>query len=629
MLETNNQKNNDPKTSDHAEGAPQASPEGTPPPPEGIFEENSPSGAPELDPHAAVGDIQKQVATEADPDDTLTDPETDRAVNEITKTEGDAILKAEDEVTEKAFIMKPNMWERLKNAYAKWWNNRPRRYTTLGVILAVVLVVFFVPAIRYFVLNNVGVRTHATIQVLDATTGLPLKNVSVTLAGKSAETNISGKANVQGVRLGKQTLTVRKTAFASYQKIVTVGISGITVPGISLKAVGSQFTFQVTNFLSSKAVASAEVVSGDANALSDENGKAILTIQPTDGQTVQVTVHAKGYRDQPISFNPASTKPTNVSLVSSAKEVYVTKASGKYDLYTVDLDGQHKHLLLAGTGIENQNITMTVSPDNNEVALVSTRDNQRDADGYLLSTLTLIHVSDGSTVTLEHAEQISLVGWSNTKLLYETVTAGASASNPSRQKIISYDYTSNKRLQLVTANYFNVLTLIGSVVYYGTSSTDPSINPMFAKVAVDGTNKSNLLNREVWSLFRTDYKTLYLQTPNAWSTYTVGSGVTKPANAPADYISRDYLDSSDASNSLWVDTRDGKGVLLNYDVSADKDTVVTSQGGLTKALRWVDKSTIIYRVTNAQETADYAMSLDGGSAKKIVDVTGTYGISSN
>ena len=61
-------------------------------------------------------------------------------------------------------------------------------------------------------------------------------------------------------------------------------------------------------------------------------------------------------------------------------------------------------------------------------------------------------------------------------------------------------------------------------------------------------------------------------------------------------------------------------------ISEKEDKVIKTQSGLTYPILWLSDKVAIYRISTDQESADYAISLDGGEAKKIRDVTKTSGI---
>ncbi|MCA9328899.1 hypothetical protein KC959_03935, partial [Candidatus Saccharibacteria bacterium] len=75
-------------------------------------------------------------------------------------------------------------------------------------------------------------------------------------------------------------------------------------------------------------------------------------------------------------------------------------------------------------------------------------------------------------------------------------------------------------------------------------------------------------------------------------------------------------------NALWVDVRDGKGVLLGYNVTEKTESVVRTEAGLGDPVYWLDNTHFVYRVSTTQETADYVMSIDGGEPQKLADVVG-------
>lgn len=557
----------------------------------------------------------------------IEDPQTDAAVDEIVAAEADTVLAAEDEARAETASLPRSSWRRFTGFFARWWANKLARWLTIFVIVAAIGTACVVPKSRYFLLNMAGVRSSLTLTALDDTTQLPLKNVTVSLGSYQAKTNSKGTATLHGLKLGNYQLTVQRLAFAPVHQAVTVGWGSNQLGNFSLHATGVQYIVMATDYVSGKGIAGIEASDGDATAVSDAAGKITLTVSVAPADGLAVTVAGNGYRSAQVTIPATATTPTAITLVPSAREVYVSKQSGTYGVYATDIDGQNKKLLLAGTGRETANLQLATSLDGQRAALVSTRDDIRDADGYLLSTLTLINTADGSSITLEHAEQVQLIDWIGSKVIYETVVAGASAANPQRQRIYSYDYKTNAHVQLAGANQFNLATTVSGAVYYAVSGTDPSASPGLYKVNTDATGRQQLFSREVWSAFRTDYGTLALQSPSGWFSLVLSSHAATASTAPAQYKNRLYAENAEMSHSAWVDDRDGKGVLLAHDDASGKDTVVVSQDILTYPVRWLDDDLVAFRVASAQETADYVVRPSGGPAKKVTDVTNAYSFS--
>jgi hypothetical protein len=515
---------------------------------------------------------------------------------------------------------------KIKRFFKAWWGNPKLRWATICILVAAVLAIIVIPTTRYFVLNTVGVRSSASVTVLDNSTQLPLKNVKVSIAGVSGQTDDEGKVKLTSIKLGNTKLVIEKRAFAKHDQPITIGWGSNPLGQVAIKAVGVQYAFTVTDWLSNKPIEGAEATSGESNALSDEKGKILLTIDPSDvSDNLTVTISADDYRSE--KSTPGSTDNTAVQLVAARKEVFVSNRSGKYDLYKIDVDGKNEELVLAGTGLERDNITLVPHSTEEKAALVSSRVNVRNNDGYILDTLTLVDIEEKTTINVAQSENIQIIGWAGQRLVYVQIAAGASASNANRYRLISYDIKNGSKKELAKANAFNDVILIGNNVYYAPYGGYDSDVVGVYKVSTDGTGRQTLLSKEVWNIYRSKYDTLDLSLNQEWYQYKLGdSNAVKLNQAPTNPKSRVYIVSPDGASNLWIEQRDGKGVLLNYTQTSNKDTVLHTQSGLVYPVRWLSDSIFIYRVSTQTETADYVMSKNGGAAHKIKDVYNTTGI---
>lgn len=560
-------------------------------------------------------------------DDTINSPETNWAVDDILAKESDELLQKEDAKIASLQPAKPKR-RGLRGIIAAWWHSKVARRITLGVLALLIAGAALLPVTRYWALNLFGVRSSASVRITDASTFQPLQNVKVTIAGQSAQTDIDGNVTLTGLRLGPTQLIVEKRAFAPIHKSMTVGWGSNPLGDFEITPVGTQYGFEVKDFLSGEPIQKAQATAGDANALSDENGVIKLTLDHADAaKDVEVVITAEGYRTERRTIGPDNRQDTALQLVAEQKSVFVSKRSGTYDVYAIYADGSEETKLLPGTGNEQSNLVLTPSPDGRMAALVSTRDNERNDDGFLKSTLTVISVSDGASKTVTHSEQITLVGWIGPRLIYVQVAAGTSAANPSRSRLMSYDFNTNSNQQLAATNYFNSILIAGKRVYYAPSSTYQAAGVAINLFSIepDGSNKRTILAQETWSVFRVAYDTLSISVADqSWYGYKIGDETTTSTDGPpGDLVSRRYADSPDGARSLWVDNRDGKGTLLVYDVGQKTDKEVYAVSGLQLPVRWLNNSTVVYRVSTDQETADYAISINGGEPRKIVNVTNT------
>ncbi len=547
------------------------------------------------------------------------DPATDAAVDDIVHSDSDAALpEATDDA---AVVMKSSPWERFRNGWLNWWANPRKRYGTLAVLAVLLVVLFFVAPVRAAVLNVVGVRSSLTVDVLDGATNLPLENAVVSADGKTVKTNADGHATLKDIHLGNQEVRISKVAFAAYTKEVSFGLRIVDLGEVTLKPTGAQLSYTFTDYLSGKPVSGVQLTSGEATAKSDSKGRAVITIQPSSTDDATIRIKKDGYRTENLSTPSDVTTTIRRRLVPANPAVFVSKESGKYDVYKMYIDGKDRKVLLPGTGLETQAIVALPSPDGTRVAVASTRDDKRNHDGYLLTALTMVDTKTADTTNIEYAENITLIGWQGDTLVYVQTVAGTSAANPNRQKIIAYDFGANKRFQLASANYFTSEQLIGGSLCYTVSSTDPAAKATFVKINIDGTSKKTLFGTAIWSLIRTDYDAMKFQTPDKWYEYTVGATAPITSTPANDYASRFYVDSPDGKASAWVDVRDNKGVLTKYSLGDGKETELTSQKNMQSVVYWLNKTDVVYRIAGATEVADYVMSVNGGQPQKISDVT--------
>ncbi len=582
------------------------------------------------EPTKQAPEVAEAGAGQPDPSDTPLDDDIDKAVDDIAAQESDELLKAEDEAVQRAFEPQApkTFGQKIKDFFKNWWGNPKARKATISAICVTLVVLAVVPTTRYFILNTLGVRSSASVKVLDQSTQQPLRNVTVSLSGQSGQTDDQGYVKLQKIRLGKNELKVERRAFATTTKPLTIGWGSNPLGEVPLTPTGLQYAFKTTDFLSGKPIERAEAVSGYASAFSNANGELVLTLDTKSDDAVQVTIKADGYREENMVIT-SDQETVDVNMAPYLKHAFVSKRSGKFDVYKIDADGKNEELVLAGNGAERDDMLLAPHPSRNVTALVSTRENMHNSDGYLLSTLTIIDLDTNETENLEQSEKFQIVGWINDRLIYVKVTSGASTNNPDRHKLMSYDSDTNETKELAKTNYFNDVLIAQGRVYYAPSGAfQNKADVKLFVVDPDGNNRTALIDSETWNLFRTDYNTLTIAVGQAWYEYAIG-GQEAPYSlngVPADPLSRIYISSPNNQRSLWTDQRDGKGVLLVYDIEKQEDRNLASASGLTNPIRWLNNTTAVYRVRTDQETADYIVSTEGGDPKKLIDVTNTGGI---
>lgn len=561
------------------------------------------------------------------------DPSTSDAVDEIVADESNRLIAIDDakaELSKKGLQSSgQGFFGKIKSKIVDFWTDPKKRAMALSAVFLIVLVIGIVPTSRYFALNLAGVRVSTSFKVIDEKTGQPLKNVEIIVGDKSSKTDKEGQVKVEEIKLGPQDVVAKKPAFADSARKVTFGLGSNPLGEVALIAVGSRYTFSVTDFLSKQAVVGVEAISGEASAVANAEGEIVLVVPDEKEGNVDVQIVADKYRTELLSLPVGEKATQNLEIVPDRKQAFVSKRSGKYDLYKIDIDGKNEEKILEGTGSEkSEGMIIMPHAEKEIVAFVSTRGGNYNRDGFALSSLNLVDLQTNEAEQVAQSERIQLIDFINDKLVYVKITDGESAASPNRHKLISYDVESGEEKELASTNYFNDVLSVGGFVYYAPAAYQVNGPVGLFKVKPDGSEKNTIFGEEVWNLFRTDYEIISASVQQNWYEYNIKtSQFSKSDGAPPVLKSRVYADSLDKSKSAWVDERDGKGVLLIHkNDSSEDDKILKSQSGLANPIRWLDDEHLIYRVTNNSETADYALSLNGGEPHKIADVTNTAGL---
>ena len=576
----------------------------------------------EVEKNATIEELEAREATKIE---FQNDPDIDKAVDQIVNEESDELLEAQDKAKE--FIPpteKQTFFGRIKSLVKAWWQNKRLRYITIFSALLLLIISIFVPFTRYGILNLAGVRVSSSMTVVDSGTGLPLKNITVQLQGQEQKSNEDGYVEFSGLKQGESLLKIDKRGYAKLDKIITLGWGSNPIGEQSLLATGSQYTFVLKDWLSGQPVLDGEATSGEDVAKSDDKGIIKLTIGE-ESEQAEATISATGFRTEKFILDDLVEGENIVSMVPSKKHVFVSNRSGEYDIYKIDIDGKNEEILLKSTGKEREIPFVLSHPNRDVVALVSSRDGNKNKDGFVLDGLFTVDAISGETYNITRSEQLQIIGWSGNKLLYVSVIEGVSAGNSQRSKLTSFDADTKERTDIASSNYFNDVKLINNKVYYAVSSyAVPRSQAKLYSSDIDGKNKKTLVDEQVWAIIRRDFKNLLFNTESQqWYTQEIDKDVAKFDGQPNVRASRNYTNSPDKSKSVWVDIRDGKGTLLLNKSGVEAEETIFAESGLTDPVYWVNESTLVYRITTNQETADYVLNLESiQKPKKIVNVLG-------
>lgn len=591
-------------------------------------EDSQPEVQPELTPEVNTASTVGELMDQNSPLESEIESEaTNKAVSEIIAQESDELLSVQDGAPVRTKLdAKPKKDQ--PGLFGLILRSPSFRWTIFFIVVIGLVFVGTYPKTRYALLNKAGVRSAASVVITDQSSLRPLKNVKVSLAGQSVTSDENGKAQLSNLPLGPSELVIEKRAYAAQKQKVTVGWGSNPLKDVALKPQGTQYTFRINDVFSGQPVTEVEASVGEFTATANEKGEIKLALDAVEEDEVTVTFTAQDYRKQDYKLKLSEKEPVTVTLTPSRQVVFVSKRSGTYDIYKIDVDGKNESMILKGSGKESNSLTLLQHPTQSAAVLFSTRDGGYGADGTLKQTLTYINLKDNAAKSVTSSSQLRPIDWVGTRLVYVMLDEAAAADSTSRYKLMSYDFVSGDNRQLAAANYFNsVIPMAGKIYYAPSSAYQNGINNGVFAVHADGSGKDAVLDKEAWNMFRTGYDTLTIAVQQEWYRFVAGSNAPeKLSGQPTDTTSRLYMNSPNSKFSIWIDNRDGKGALMLYDAAKKSDDVLLTESGIKGPVRWINDTTIVYRVASSKETADYVLATNGGTPRKIVDVTNSDGI---
>lgn len=522
-------------------------------------------------------------------------------------------------------------------------------FSLLGVLLLSLVVAWFIEPSRLWIVNTFGGTNTLTITTISPGEGskakvAQLRNVDVIVNGKHYKSDDKGKVQVRGVPYGKASISAKKTGFADVAYGVTLDFDpflhkfggqveddAMRTIELSLQGVGIPVAFKVTDYLSGKPVTDGEFAVGDVVAKPNEQGMVSLKIPATDDKKVTVSATLGGkYIDKKFDVALDAKAEQNVSLVPGGKHYFVSKRSGPLTVYSSNLDGSDVQSIVTGTGKETDAIAFAVSPDGKYGVLSSSREGTVDAKGNAIQAVYVVDLNTKQMTRVDAAIYVNFADWSGNTLVY-TANSYDQSSNTIRATLRSVETTEHRVFNFETADMIGVDTVaFNRVVYhkYTYSGAESGDSPVLREATINGDAQKTLGDNVGTSegYMQLDFDRIAFRTDQdqAWHEYNLNADQLKTISQPvADSRTQQFLSTANADGGkrLLIDRIDGKYTLFLKEANGERKQLYAA-GGLGGPIRWVG-DVVVFRIVDGQQTADYAVSINGGEPKKITDVTAT------
>lgn len=536
---------------------------------------------------------------------------------------------------------KKHRWHRFFKFYGSH-----KKWTISLTILILLGILFALPWTRYPMLAPFLSKEYS-IKLLDNKNGAPVSGATITLDGKSAETDAEGVATLSA-KVGERTLAINKKYYKGYSSHVFVGLRTQGSPAeVRLTATGRQVPVTVVNKISNKPIANADIKVLDTKAKTDEEGKAIIVL-PTTQPTQDATITASGYNAMTGTVKVTSevVAGNTFHLTPSGKVYFLSNLSGNIDVVSANLDGSNRKTILAGTGEEEPNNTVLLaSRDWKYLALLSKR------DGGTYNKLFLINTSNDELKAMDDTvANFAPVGWSDHRFVYhvdhantkpwqsknmaiksydvdtgsitvldETAAQGSSQTNYARQSIYPYQVRISDNDIIYTKTWSDAFpdsNLNGKKDQILSSNADGSNKRVLKEFPRSATTGYQFINSNVRKPGDI-YFSVYSGSSTVYYEYRDGN-VTQSNTITDTAYNRSYptyLASPSDNRTLWSEPRDGKFTLFIGSPSGENGDQIANLSDY-QAYGWFSDNYLLVSKDNSEL---YIMPASGGTATKIAD----------
>lgn len=481
----------------------------------------------------------------------------------------------------------------------RWAFLKSKKFLIPASIILLLIILFAMPFTRYAILGNF-IKRDVLVQVNDSKTSKPVTGVDVSLAGQTAKTDQSGKAEFKQVPVGNYTASVKKKYYKDSNSSLEVGLfGGMPELKTQLEATGRQVPVKVINKISGKPVEKATITAQEAATITDAAGEAVIVL-PADKTTEKATISGEGYNqtEVEVTITEQADDKNTFNLSPAGKLYFLSKRTGKIDVMKTNLDGSNPELVLAGTGKESeQETTLLAARDWSYLALKAHRDGDK-AKLYLIETATgKLSVMD------EGNADFWLSGWYNEYFMYKVERHDLKDWQPKKTALKSFNAKTGKITTLdetttdgnqTEYNYqsMGIIYILNNELVYTKdwlSSYQYNAWQMLANkklsinsVRPDGTNKKVVKEfQESTSYFMTAAAQLYKPgemyfqvnetANNKYNYYEYENGNIKAGSAEKfNKVYPTFLVSPSGQKTFWYEPRDGKNVLFVGNAHADE-----------------------------------------------------------
>jgi Tol biopolymer transport system component len=476
-------------------------------------------------------------------------------------------------------------------------------------------------------------KSNVNITVTEKGATTPVA-ANIEFAGKDKYTptqsgvlDANGKIQLTGLVKGSYKVTLSLLGYYDLTQdvVITKGSSDLSFELLKVPPKQAKISGIVANYVNEINVDDAKITVGDKTTQSRTDGKFYLEGMNLEEYTIKVEKAGFITYSSKITIADVEQDLGKINLTPDGKVVFSSnRDKGKSGIFTANYDGSDQKALVERVG-EHEDLNPLVSPDNKKVAFISDREGKKDENNNDIKNLYVVNLDGSNLVKAGDLNSNYGYQWikNSTKIMWSAYSKNissyyiydvASKTNSiigSADKSISGTTINNTEDKIVYSVY-NSATYRSDYFWVAlTSTTTPT------QILADQSNISIIK-------FDGDVITYsqYSQEEKAtkYHTLDVATGVVK--DIKYEYPKGDsFVKSPDGKTKAFISNRDGKSNVFISDLTGAKETKLTSVDSAQWPLSWsLDSKMILFNVNKTGESAMYIVGVDGGTAKKVVDV---------
>src|SRR3990167_6136977 len=319
---------------------------------------------------------------------------------------------------------------------AKNWYLGHKKLVIPLTVIAVLLLILAIPWTRYQSLSLVMKKAYS-IQIIDSVTKDPVSGAFVSYGSISTQTDGSGVAKLNGVKVGSHSFSATKKYYkdGSLAEVVPI-LSQKDIPQLELVATGRQVKVAVVNTINKKVVGDVKIKVADVSAQTDSKGSAALVLPPgVAEQKAELSLDGYVTTSVVIKVSDSKIEENKFNLTPAGKIYFLSKRTGKIDVMKSNLDGTDQTVVLVATGGEDESDTILLaSRDWKFLVLKSKRDGGKNAKLFWIDTAT-----DKVNTLDEGDAEFTVIGWSENTFVYEVSRNSVAEWQPNKVALKSFD----------------------------------------------------------------------------------------------------------------------------------------------------------------------------------------------